>query len=139
LRASSWPGNIRELRNYLERHLLFQDLDPEPAAAALDDSDYSDDSDAAAAGNSGMIRVPTDVPFSTARQTILSEFERIYVRDLLDAHDGVVSRAATEAGITRTYLYRLLQRHSRESACSEPGGDTDERPPGDSPDDHAAP
>ncbi|WP_428261457.1 sigma 54-interacting transcriptional regulator [Haliangium sp.] len=101
LRSAAWPGNIRELRNYLEQCLVFDD-------ATLTSPILADEGDP---------RVPVDatVPFSEARQQVLNEFERLYVSELLRLHGGKVSQAAAEAGIDRTYLYRLLRRHEIKS------------------------
>ncbi len=98
LRSAAWPGNIRELRNYLEQYLVFDDVMITSAGPSGD-------------GGEPRLQVDASVPFSEARQQVLSDFERLYVSELLRLHDGKVSRAAAEAGIDRTYLYRLLRRH----------------------------
>jgi two-component system, NtrC family, response regulator GlrR len=97
LRSAAWPGNIRELRNYLEQCLVFDDfMATGPVSAEEGDP---------------QIRVDATMPFSEARQQVLAEFERLYASELLRIHGGKVSQAAAEAGIDRTYLYRLLRRH----------------------------
>ena len=85
----AWPGNVRELRNYLER------------AAILDEIEAS--------GEPGM------QPYQQARDTVLAEFERRYVEQLLAAHEGNVSAAARASGIDRTYFHRLMRRHKLTS------------------------
>ncbi|ACY19175.1 sigma 54-interacting transcriptional regulator [Haliangium ochraceum] len=102
LRSAAWPGNIRELRNYLEQYLVFDDVMITNAGAAPLEGASSLDIDAT-------------IPFSEARQQMLNNFERLYVSELLRLHDGKVSQAAAEAGIDRTYLYRLLRRHKIKS------------------------
>jgi transcriptional regulator of acetoin/glycerol metabolism len=52
-----------------------------------------------------------DVPFKTAKDQIVSDFERRYLMALLRWADGNVSMAARKAGLDRMYLHRLLQRH----------------------------
>jgi two-component system response regulator GlrR len=101
LRSAAWPGNIRELRNYLEQYLVFDEV-MITSSAADDDGDP-------------RIRVDASIPFSEARQQVLNEFERLYATELLRLHEGKVSQAAAEAGIDRTYLYRLLRRHKLKS------------------------
>ena len=101
LRSAAWPGNIRELRNYLEQYLVFDDV-------MITSADGIDDGDP-------RIRVDASIPFSEARQQVLTDFERLYASELLRLHDGKVSQAAAEAGIDRTYLYRLLRRHKIKS------------------------
>ncbi|MEM9491524.1 MAG: sigma 54-interacting transcriptional regulator [Myxococcota bacterium] len=106
LARSAWPGNIRELRNYLEQYLIFEDLVPDDSDAELSESAAAQDIE-----SGSNVQIDASQPFSDARQQVLKDFERLYVTELLRAHDGKVSRAANTAGITRTYLYRLLQRH----------------------------
>ncbi len=95
LANTAWPGNVRELRNYLERCMVFEEIvalpndsDPEPAASP----DYS------------------GLPYAEARDQALRDFEHTYLKSLLERHDRV-SAAAQQAGIDRTYFYRLLRRH----------------------------
>ena len=92
-----WPGNVRELANVVER------------AVALTDHDtivLEDVRDLAS-------RVPVDptdhlLAGAVARQLPLAEVERGYIRRVLDANDGNVSRAARILGIDRRTLYRKL-------------------------------
>jgi DNA-binding NtrC family response regulator len=92
-----WPGNVRELANVVER------------AVALTDHDtivLEDVRDLAS-------RVPVDpidhlLAGAVARQLTLDEVERGYIRRVLDANDGNVSRAARILGIDRRTLYRKL-------------------------------
>ncbi|HEY5920839.1 MAG TPA: sigma 54-interacting transcriptional regulator [Kofleriaceae bacterium] len=80
-----WPGNLRELRNHIERSLV---LDADPGAQMPD----------------------ATMPFAVAREAWQRWFEREYLTDLLRRHNGNVSAAAKAAGMHRTHLYRLLQR-----------------------------
>lgn len=98
LQSAAWPGNIRELRNYLEQYLIFEDALPM-------ELEYSE--------NPAMA-IDIRIPFSDARQKVINEFERRYVEELVRAHGGKVSAAAAAAGMNRTYLYRLVQRHKIE-------------------------
>ncbi|HKE18422.1 MAG TPA: sigma 54-interacting transcriptional regulator [Kofleriaceae bacterium] len=90
----AWRGNIRELRNYLERSLVFEDLPLQEGTAP----------------RTAMV-FDARLPFSDARSRAIAEFERNYLTELLDRHGGRVAEAAAAAGIDRTYFYRLLRRH----------------------------
>jgi DNA-binding NtrC family response regulator len=94
LRRSPWDGNVRELRNYLERCLVLEQQPPPREA----DEGFGPD--------------PAALPrFQDARGRALSQFERRYLELLLEKHDGKVAVAAEAAGLSRVYLYRLLARY----------------------------
>jgi len=86
LEASTWPGNVRELRNYLERSLV---MDAPPPVEELE--------------------LAASLP--AARRRALDAFERRYLEDILQRHNGKVSAAARAAGVARVYLYRLMSKH----------------------------
>jgi DNA-binding NtrC family response regulator len=96
LSAARWPGNARELRNYLERCMLFEEPIP------LGESQLSE---------TGQLKGS----YSEARQRALDAFERAYLHQLLQRHEGKVSAAAVEAGVDRVYLYRLLRKHQMKA------------------------
>ncbi len=110
----AWPGNVRELKNTIERATylatsgLIEPADlllgrpaaarpPEPVAAP-------------ASAPAGDLSALFNLPFKEAKQALLDDFETRYFTHLLEAHDGNLSRASAEAGITRYYLRELLKR-----------------------------
>jgi two-component system response regulator GlrR len=107
---SAWPGNVRELRNHLERCLVFE----EPMAPA--------DGGAPPPRPAPVASIDPRVPYGESRRRALDDFEKAYIKALLDAHGGKVAAAARAAGIDRVYLYRLMRRHG--AAGGEPDGDT---------------
>ncbi len=97
LQHCAWPGNIRELRNHLERCLVMQEaLMPETGTSSAPAVQG-----AATLGG----------PIARARDKAIERFERQYLADLLKRHDGKVAKAALEADVDRAYLYRLIKRH----------------------------
>lgn len=54
------------------------------------------------------------LPYKEAKARMLERFTERYVRDLLERHDGNVSRAADEAGIARQHLSALARRYGVE-------------------------
>jgi DNA-binding NtrC family response regulator len=104
LERAAWPGNIRELRNYLERCLIFEDMLP------VSEFPASRPAPASAPVATGP-RPDVRVPLVEARKKALDEFERSYLEELLRQHHGKMSQAADAAGIGRVYLYKLLVRH----------------------------
>jgi two-component system response regulator GlrR len=91
-----WPGNVRQLRNEIERLIVIGD-----ASDALD------------AGAEAEPRSEDPWSYAHARRAALAAFERDYAQRLVAAHDHNVTRAARAAGMTRAYLHRLLQRSAK--------------------------
>ena len=100
-RAAAWPGNVRELRNYLERYLVLGD-EVEPASSD---------------GEAPRERADLGLAiYAEARRAAIEEFERGYVRRLLDAHAGNVAAAAAAARVHKVHLYRVMRRHGLRGA-----------------------
>ncbi len=53
----------------------------------------------------------TEEPFYAARERLVAEFEIHYLTQLLTHSRGNMSLAARVAGVDRTTLYRLMERH----------------------------
>jgi len=96
-----WPGNVRELRNVVARLALFPELGP----AALE-TILPRHPDAPAE----LVARVLQLPWSEARERVLDEFERQYLRARLREHGGNVSAAARAMGISRQLTHRLLAR-----------------------------
>jgi DNA-binding NtrC family response regulator len=93
LERHTWTGNVRELRNVIERAILLAD-EPE-----LDVADLAlEDGGAPPQQNSG-------IPFPAP----LSEVVRAAVSEMLELCGGNKSEAARRLGISRPRLMRLLQ------------------------------
>ncbi len=93
LAAHGWPGNARELRNYVERCVALRT--PLPPAAAP----------------SAPIASAEPEQLKTARDRAVRVFEHAYLTELLAHAGGNVAAAARAAGVDRIHLYRLLWRH----------------------------
>ncbi|MFO8154955.1 MAG: sigma-54 dependent transcriptional regulator [Thiohalospira sp.] len=117
LRQHTWPGNLRELRNVLQRLSLGasdEEVGPEEVVAALPRNAPAEDVPATAPGGA----IAFERPLREAREA----FEHAYFAHHLHQHDGRIGEVARVAGVERTHLYRKLRTlglHPRQ----EGGGD----------------
>ncbi len=91
LLAHGWPGNVRELQHSVERSVLMA------RASRIEASDLG-------LRRRGDGTAPMD-------ELTLDEAERVLIEKALERHQGNVSRAAEALGLSRSALYRRLQRH----------------------------
>jgi DNA-binding NtrC family response regulator len=112
LSSHSWDGNVRELRNVVERALSLRDASgaADPAkilGAPLRSPSQVDTPSGAAPGSQDVL----GLPFKEAKGQLVEAFERDYLEQLLDKHKGNISQAANEAGIDRNYIHRLVKKY----------------------------
>jgi DNA-binding NtrC family response regulator len=114
LQRHDWPGNVRELRNVVERALSLGDA----ALADLGDHGRIPSSPSISDDSSGERRQSNpdvlELPFKEAKAQLVEAFERDYLTALLERHHGNISRAASEAGIDRNYIHRLVKKYGLE-------------------------
>ncbi|GGF06174.1 sigma-54-dependent transcriptional regulator [Hymenobacter cavernae] len=100
LKQHSWPGNIRELQHAVERAIILAE---------------------------GNVLRPQDFSFSAMEMPLpapglalpsypegplqLQEVEKNTILRVIERHNGNITKAAKELGITRTALYRRLEKH----------------------------
>jgi DNA-binding NtrC family response regulator len=86
-----WPGNVRELEHALERSVLMA------RGRRIE------------AGDLGLRRRADGTPLM--EELTLDDAERLLIEKALERHQGNVSKAAEALGLSRSALYRRLQRH----------------------------
>ena len=91
LKNYHWPGNIREIEHIVERAVIITD--------------------------NTQIQ-PEDLHFSTKKLEVsltdtlnLEEVEKLLIEQALQKHQGNISRAAKDLGLTRAALYRRIEKH----------------------------
>jgi DNA-binding NtrC family response regulator len=93
LKAYSWPGNIRELRNVIERAVLLSDQ----KTLSINDLHFDGHAQANAAS-------------FDSRLTLL-ELEKQHIERVLQEERGRVEKAAKRLGIPRSSLYQKIKKH----------------------------
>lgn len=91
LKKYPWPGNVRELQHAIERAVIMAD------SPTLQESDFL-------FSRKGDISVNPDT-------LNLDEVEKAAVVKALQLHNGNISKAADELGLTRASLYRRMEKY----------------------------
>ena len=110
LQAYPWPGNVRELQNVIEHTVVL--LEPGQQVQADDiplhgAGRHMSSRPSDAIGDTDLLRES----YHVGRDRVIAHFERRYLAELVRAADGNMSKAARIAGVDRTTLYRLMERH----------------------------
>ncbi|HEX5658295.1 MAG TPA: sigma-54 dependent transcriptional regulator [Polyangiales bacterium] len=107
-----WPGNVRQLRNYLERRVALGEAIPPPGSETSMPPPPDE--------SIGGLQVALDQPLRIAREEWNNLFEVKYLEGLLELHGNNVSAAARAAGVNRVHFYRLLRKHGLREAELDP-------------------
>ncbi len=102
LQAHNWPGNVRQLRNMVERLLI---LATDDAMQAISADLLPADLGADAPWNNGGRDLVISLPLREAREI----FEREYLLAQINRFGGNISRTATFIGMERSALHRKLK------------------------------
>ena len=98
LRGQNWPGNVRQLRQLIERAVLVRgkrDLD-------VDDFEAVRDVAPSAAREESL---------PEAGAMTLDEIERAMIEKCMRHYDGNLTRVADALGLSRAALYRRLEKY----------------------------
>ena len=108
LRSKQWRGNVRELQNVIE-HLAVLAQPGQPIGP--EDIPFYEQAQKESAEKS----IPTallDEGYYSAREKLVSNFEKAYLSRVVDKAGGNMSKAARMASIDRTTLYRMIERYN---------------------------
>ena len=97
-----WPGNVRQMRNVIEHAC---------AVSHGDELDLDEFLASALAPAPALGAIALDMPFKEAKARVVEEFERVYLKALLEHHAGNLSAASRSADLDRKHLRELLRKH----------------------------
>src|ERR1043165_6170599 len=104
-----WPGNVRELQNVIQQLTVLSELEtirpenlPIPRIESCEESKPGS--------------------FAERKASLIAEFEKDYLTDLLRTHNGNVTHAAQEAGKDRRAFGRLIKKHRIDKQHCAKGG-----------------
>lgn len=103
LQGHDWPGNVRQLRNVIERLLILAPVGGGPIRADVLPNDVSEDSPSVLRWEKGGEIM--QLPLRDAREV----FEREYLLAQVTRFGGNISRTATFVGMERSALHRKLK------------------------------
>ena len=90
----TWPGNIRELQHALERAVILS------SGNVLQPEDF----------NLNVSPIKEEGQLNL-EQYNLEEVEKLLIRKVLKKYNGNITQAASELGLTRSSLYRRLEKY----------------------------
>ena len=104
LRAYSWPGNIRELENLMERAYILETstlLTPQSFPAELFELQTP----------SATVSVDAGLNLSEVRRKAIDDIERKYLKEQLALNRGKIQDTARAAGITTRQINKLMKKY----------------------------
>ncbi|HEY2804695.1 MAG TPA: helix-turn-helix domain-containing protein, partial [Gemmatimonadales bacterium] len=111
LSGHSWPGNVRELQNAIEHAVVLlepgQEIQPADIPMGRTETQAAPEKSSAQFWTDDIL----EQSYHAARERVIASFERRYLTWLVNRAAGNMSKAARLAGVDRTTLYRLMERH----------------------------
>jgi DNA-binding NtrC family response regulator len=129
-----WPGNVRQLRNEIERALLLVQAEPaptinrsvlsEPLQEAARNATPTSPSSRPSLQNPSRRGIPTDLDAvlqpDTSLSDVLASTEAVLIKHALAACDGQITATADLLGLTRQGLYKKMKRLDIDAAVFQP-------------------
>jgi DNA-binding NtrC family response regulator len=100
----SWPGNIRELENLIERAFILETssvLSPDSFPQEL--FSYKD--------QKSPLAIDTSLALAESRRKVIEQFEKSYLENLLAIKKGSIKDVAGAAGITPRQISKMMKRY----------------------------
>ncbi len=107
--GNPWRGNVREFQNVIEHVAVLVEPGAEIRA---EDLPLKDEPLSPSGPNpASLISTLLEESYHAARERVIAQFETQYLNWLVIRAGGNMSKAARIAGVDRTTLYRLMERH----------------------------
>ena len=104
LQKYSWPGNIRELENVIERAYILETTST-LRAENFPQELFTD------INNTAEVELDISLPLAEVRRKSLDYLERQYLKEVMTKHQGRINRASETAGVTTRQLHKLLSKY----------------------------
>ena len=108
LNAFDWPGNVRQLRNVIERAVILCENDQITLKELpiFHEAGTGLPSDIVPQTNVELKRIKKEI-----RQKAVAQIEKNFIRNALEKNDWNVTRAAEETGLQRTNFQSMMKKH----------------------------
>ncbi|MDD3472575.1 MAG: sigma-54 dependent transcriptional regulator, partial [Syntrophaceae bacterium] len=102
LMSQTWPGNIRQLKNTIQKAMIFSKGPELELNEAIDRPQWK---------NGAVERQSSpEMTFRAARDLLVEDFTRRYLLDALSRHAGNISAAARQSGLERQHFQKLMRK-----------------------------
>jgi len=105
LTAYSWPGNIRELENLIERAFILE------SSSMLTPESFPGELFQARPAHQPRLQVDASRSLAATRAIAIEQVERCYLKELLATSRGRINQAAVTANVTTRQLHKLMTRY----------------------------
>ncbi|MDX2194305.1 MAG: sigma-54 dependent transcriptional regulator [Gemmatimonadales bacterium] len=112
LRSRRWRGNVRELQNVIEHVAVLAEPDQ-----MIEPDDIPTYEEGQGAPSAAAVAAPElDGTYHEGKERVVAQFEQAFLARLVERANSNMSRAARLAGVDRTTLYRLMDKHGIQRA-----------------------
>jgi DNA-binding NtrC family response regulator len=116
--AYPWHGNVRELQNVIEHVAVVAEPGGAITSEELQLKGETATPASGGANPASLISTLLEESYHVARDRVIAQFERQYLTWLVNRAAGNMSKAARIAGVDRTTLYRMMERHGLQRSPS---------------------
>lgn len=106
LKGYSWPGNIRELENLVERACILE------KSTTLLPSSFPNEITGKTETSEPHIAIDTHLSLAEARNQVIHQFEKKYLTELMMSHSGKIKDVAEMADISVRQVHKLLSKYN---------------------------